>query len=248
MNFKFESVALTELEIKSIREGGKIWQKIKEELLLEVREGATGKYINDRAKELFDKYRVEEAFFNYKDFPGYICVSVNECIIHGLGNDIPFKKQDKVTLDIGFKYENIYVDSAVTKIVDPDSNQEYQNFVNRCYKSLWSAIKVAKSIKESGKTLYSGDIASAIEGMVKSFNDNCCSIIDNYVGHTIGRQLHQKPHVFNKGVKRSEGEELKANTVICIEPMFLKQTTGEYKFAPNGYDIIAKDSGAFTCH
>lgn len=248
MSLEQTSSVLNEQEIKDIREGGKIWQKIKGELLAETREGITGAQINSKAIELFKKYNVDPAFFNYNNFPGHICVSVNDCIIHGLGNDTPLKKTDKITLDIGFKYKSVYIDSAVTVIVDPEANPEYKSFIDKCHKALWAGIKMAKSIKEAGKPLYNGDIAFAIESLNRSFNDKNCSIIDGYVGHTIGRAIHQKPNVFNKGRRKGEGEELLPNTVICIEPMLLKQPNGAFKRGKNGHDIVSQVPGAMTCH
>lgn len=210
--------------------------------------GATGAQINNTAIHLFHKYNVEPAFFNYHEFPGHICVSVNDCIIHGLGNETILQSGDKVTLDIGFKYKSIYIDSAVTVILDPERNPEYQSFIDKCHKALWAGIKTAKSIKEAGQPLYNGDIAFAIESLNRSFNDKNCSIIDGYVGHTIGRKIHQKPNVFNKGRKKGEGEELLPNTVICIEPMLLQQPNGSFRKGKNGHDIMSNVPGAMTCH
>ncbi|GCE63956.1 M24 family metallopeptidase [Candidatus Mycoplasma haematohominis] len=243
-----DEITLSPEEIDEIREGGKIWQKVKQELVAEVKEGVSGADINRKAVEIFKKYEVEPAFFNYHDFPGHICVSVNDCIIHGVGNDTPLQKTDKITLDIGFKHKSVYIDSAVTVIVEPESNPEYQKFVNKCHKALWAGIKIAKSIKENKQVLKNGDIASAIEGLVRSWNDNKISLIDGYVGHTIGKALHQRPNVFNKGLKKGEGDILYPNRVICIEPMLLKQTTGEFAKGKNSYDIVSKVPGVFTCH
>lgn len=247
MYFKDE-VTLSPSEIEEMREGGKMWQKIKQELVAEVKEGVSGNDINRKAVELFEKYSVGAAFYKYQEFPCHICVSVNDCIIHGIGSDEPLKKTDKITLDIGFKHKSIYIDSAVTLIVDPESNPEYQKFVDKCHKLLWTGIKMAKTIVESGQPLKNGDIAYAIESLVRSWNDKSISLIDGYVGHTIGKELHQKPHVFNKGIKKGDGDVLKPNRVICIEPMLLKQTTGEFAKGKNGYDIVSKVQGAFTCH
>lgn len=229
-------------EIEAIREGGKIWQLIKNELVFFVKPGVTGKEINDEAKRLFDKYNVETAFYMYENFPGHICVSVNDCIIHGVGNDIPLNPEDKITLDIGFKHRGVYIDSATTLIVDPLSNPDYAKFIEKCRKALWAGIKAVKP------NCYNGDIAFAIESFVRSFNDREYSLINGYVGHTIGREIHQHPRIFNKGLKKGQGDKLSPNTVICIEPMLLKQNTGEFIKGSNGFDIFSKKKGAFTCH
>lgn len=239
---------LNEAEMQEMREGGAIWQKIKVALEAEVKVGVTGEQLNSKAKELFDLHQVEPAFFNYQDFPGHICVSVNDCIIHGVGNSTPLQAQDKITLDIGFKYKSMYIDSAFTTIVDPSSNEEYSKFIGYGKAALWAAIKKAKEIVESGKPLYNGDIAFTIESYIRSLNNKDLSLIDGFVGHGIGRKLHDKPHIFNKGKKPGEGDLLEANKVFCIEPMLLSQNTGEYKRGKNGFDIVSHKPNAFTCH
>lgn len=236
------SPSLSEQEIEHAREGGKIWISIKEELFALIKPGITGKQLDDKAKELFEKYSVEPAFLNYDRFPGYICVSVNDCIIHGVGNSEPLKPEDKVTLDIGFKNKTVFIDSAATCIVDEKTNPRYASFVEKCKKALWAGIKAVKP------NCFNGDIAFAIESLVKSFNDLECSLIDGFVGHAIGKDLHQKPRIFNKGMRKGHGDRIRPNTIICIEPMLLKQCSGEFIRGKNGFDIFAKKKGAFTCH
>ncbi|OAL10386.1 type I methionyl aminopeptidase [Candidatus Mycoplasma haematobovis] len=227
-------------EIKEMREGGKIWQLISKELKEFTKAGVTGAEVNNKAKELFDKHRVETAFYLYHNFPGHICISVNDCIIHGVGHDITFKSGDKVTLDIGFKHKSIFIDSAMTLIIDPDTNSKYVDFIEHGHKALWAGIKAVRP------KCTQGDIAYAIEKYV--IDNTKYAIIDGFVGHTIGKEIHLKPNIYNKGLKPGQGMIIKPGTVICVEPMLLDQDTGEHRKGENGFDIFSKKVGSMTCH
>lgn len=227
-------------EINEMREGGKIWRLISKELKEFTKAGVKGEEVNNKAKELFDKHQVDTAFYLYHDFPGHICISVNDCIIHGVGHDITFKAGDKVTLDIGFKYKNIFIDSAITLMIEPNSNTKYAEFIEHGYEALWAGIKAVKP------KCTQGDIAYAIEQYVT--NNTKYSIIDGFVGHAIGKQIHLKPNIYNKGLKPGQGAMIKPGMVICVEPMLLDQNTGEHKKGENGFDIFSKKPNAMTCH
>ncbi|AEG73745.1 methionine aminopeptidase [Mycoplasma haemofelis Ohio2] len=231
---------LTPAELDEMREGGKIWRSISKSLAEFVKPGITGKEINDKAAELFSQFGVGTAFYMYHNFPGNICISVNDCIIHGVGHDVTLSATDKVTLDIGFKHKSIFIDSAITLIVSPESNKKYADFIKLGKEALWEGIKAVKP------NCTQGDIAFAIDSFVKA--NSKYSIIDGFVGHAIGKQLHLNPHIFNKGMLKGQGVKIVPGMVICIEPMLLDQVTGEYTKGNNGFDILSKEPNAMTCH
>jgi methionyl aminopeptidase len=158
-----------------------------------------------------DYIRAEGAipgFKGYRGFPGTLCVSVNEEVVHGIPGERVLKNGDIVSIDCGCQKEGFYGDSAYSFPVG-EVSQENMMLLTRTKESLFLAIEVAVA----GRRV--GDIGAAVQDYVESFG---YSVVRELVGHGIGMQLHEKPDIPNYGRKGS-GAKLPEGLTICIEPM-----------------------------
>jgi methionyl aminopeptidase len=165
--------------------------------------------------ELANKVIVENGgiptFFEYGGFPGYVCISVNDEILHGIGNERKLLPGDLVTYDIGVTYQNRICDSAFSMIVPGKENKEAEDILKATQACLEETVKAVKP----GVT--TGDLGFITEQTAKKYG---YVVIKDFSGHGCGIKLHEEPMVFNYG-KRGTGEVLKPGMVICIEPMLL---------------------------
>lgn len=223
-------------EIKILREGGKILGSILKNLVSQVREGQTGTALNQQAEEMIAKAGGTPSFKNYHGFPAALCVSVNQAVVHGIPNDVPFKEGDLVGLDIGMKYKGLYTDTAVTVGVGRIS-AEAETLLFATKKSLEMAISKAKV---GG---YISDIGKAVEEFIKPYG---YGIVRDLAGHGVGREVHEDPHVvnFDPGHKT---EKMFDGLVIAIEPMMIMGGDWRVKTAKNGWDVLSKDN-TLTAH
>lgn len=151
------------------------------------------------------------AFYQYLGFKGHICISVNDCVIHGVPTDYVIKENDKVTFDVGVKYMDHYCDAAFTIIFG--NNVEAKNISDVCLESLNRAIKMIRpgiNTKEISKT-----IQNYVEGQGYY-------ILRDFCGHGCGNNIHEDPMIFNYRSMFAPSVILEPNMVICIEPMILK--------------------------
>lgn len=198
-------------EIELMRESGIIAAIILKHLVSEVKPGVTTQHLNDLAEQLITEHKVKPAFKNYQGFPGVLCTSVNEVIVHGAPSDRSLAEGDGIGLDFGVIYEGWYSDTALTVPVGEPS-YELARIIRVCKKALRLGIKKAKP----GST--TGDIGNTIQRYVESEG---YSLVRELVGHGIGRELHEDPQVPNYG-KRHTGTILKPGMVIAIEPMIVE--------------------------
>lgn len=177
-----------------------------------VRPGVTTKEVDDAAAEMMAEAQVKSAFLGYRlghrVFPGNICISINDEIIHGIGNQRRIQYGDIVKLDIGVVEDGWIGDTASTVAVGTvDSRTEELLRVTQ------TALRRAITVAHEGARV--GDIGAAIEEeAVKSR----FSVVREFVGHGVGRRLHEEPQVPNYG-RRGTGPRLKPGMTLAIEPM-----------------------------
>lgn len=219
-----------------IRQAGKIWKKTKDYLIQILNKNPYRTLIE--IDELVNKFIVSHGgtstFLGMYGFPKHICISVNDCIIHGIPDNYKLKDGDKVTFDIGVTFNNHICDAAFTYLM-PNCSKETKRIVEVCENSLKEALKYVKPGN------HTGDIGHAIETYVK---DNGYYLLEGFSGHGCGNKLHEDPAIYNEG-NIGYGPVLKKNMVICIEPMILSDSNDYY--VKNDWNIIAK-SHHLTAH
>jgi len=190
--------------------------------------GATGIEIDKACEEFIVKNGGRPSFKGLYGFPNSVCVSVNEVIIHGIPNDIPFKEGDIVGFDIGVEIDGWYGDAAITvpigqvdeisaKLIDVSRETLYHMIKH---------IKVGMRFKQLSKIA---------EDFIKSKG---FEPLRNYSGHGIGRSPHEDPQILNyvEG-KVNQGEKIKNGMVFCLEPMIC-QETGESATLEDNWSVV----------
>jgi methionyl aminopeptidase len=178
---------------------------------------------------------VEAAFKGYNGYPYCLCVSVNDEVVHGMPSERMLKTGDVVSLDMGIKYDGFYGDVAVTYPV---------GVIGENAKRLLEATEAAlyKAIDEAcvGNRLH--DISWAVQSFVEA---NGFSVVREFVGHGIGRNLHEEPQVPNFGT-RGTGVRLKEGMVLAIEPM-INEGGSDIMIRENGWTAATRD-GRLSAH
>jgi len=221
-------------EIAVMREGGAILSEIITEIKKEVLPGKSTEELNRLGEGLFFKYG-RPSFKGYENFPAGVCLSLNEEIVHGVPSKRILKEGDILSLDIGLFYKNFHTDMAITVPVGK-VDSEAARLLRVTQKALKEGIKRAK------EGSFFGDIGEAIEKYVNSQN---FTVLKNFCGHGIGRELHEDPQVLNFG-RKNTGLEIKKGMVFCIEPII---GTGfwEAEMAETGFTYKTKD-GSLAAH
>lgn len=222
-------------EIEKMREVCKRTKIILSHLILKTKVGDTGIDINTRAKQLFDDFNMESAFFGLYGFPAQLCISVNENIIHGIPDGIPFKNGDKISYDIGAKLNGFCSDTARTFILGIANDERHNKLISDTQEGLDAGIS---QIKEGVAVV---EIARAIENVALKYK---YGNVDEYGGHGIGQELHQDPHIGNS-VRRAKPVILIAGMTIAIEPMFI---LGDTKLVGEGKWNLKTADGSIGCH
>lgn len=191
-----------------MRKAGKVVAETVATLSEAIRPGMKTKELDAIAHKRIVGLGAKPSFKGYLGYPATICVSINDQIVHGIPGNRMIKDGDIVSLDVGAIVGGFHGDAAVTVPVGKVSS-EALNLIDTTRKALEVAIKVARA----GVRI--GDISSAIQNFVESRG---YSVVKEYVGHGIGRALHEEPQVPNYGVP-GKGLVLKSGMTIAIEPM-----------------------------
>jgi methionyl aminopeptidase len=225
----------TSSELEKLRESGRIVALVHQELKKLIKEGITTLELDTVAKELIVACGGVPAFLGYRGFPFTICASVNEVIIHGFPNDRKLKDGDVVSIDVGVIKNGFYGDAAFTMQVG-EGTPEVQRLIEKSYDTLNEAVSV---IKEGTTT---GMVGRVIEEYAAFYG---YSVVKNYIGHGIGRQLHMSPEIYNYG-RDCEGIKLKAGMCICVEPMLCIGEADNFRLS-DGWGVVTKD-GSLNAH
>ena len=191
--------------------------------------GAKTRELDRYAEDALRSRGVEPAFKGYRGFPGTICASRNEVVVHGIPSDEVLRKGDVISVDLGGILDGYYGDSAVTIPVG-DISAEARRLLDVASRSLEKGVEQARP----GNKLY--DISWAIQSCAE---EGGFSVVRDYVGHGIGRNLHEDPQVPNFG-KAGSGPRLRAGMVIAIEPM-VNEGTWEVDLRDDGWTVVTAD-------
>ncbi|QCT39624.1 type I methionyl aminopeptidase [Candidatus Saccharibacteria bacterium oral taxon 955] len=197
-------------QIQAMREGGKILAQIFDDIRGYVRSGLTeqdiDKFVDTKIKEYGASatYKTSEV-----NFPGTICISTNEEIVHGVPSSYVLRKGDVVSFDLVITYKDMKTDSAFTMVVDEQPKGAVKHLLSATERSLYAGIDAIKG------PVYTGDIGAAIERVLK---DAKLGIVRELVGHGVGLKMHMPPDIPNYG-RKGTGVLLKPGDTIAIEPM-----------------------------
>lgn len=195
-------------DLEGMRRSCRAVSEILEKVSGKVAPGVTTREIDEYAAELLAKAGGKSAFLGYRGFPGNICISVNEEVVHGIGGSRKLCYGDAVKLDIGIILDGWVGDTALTVpvgAVDP----AVERLLRRTEEALYKGIDQARA----GNRL--GDIGAAIEKWVAQGG---YTVVREFVGHGVGRKLHEEPQIPNYG-KPGTGPKLKPGMTLAIEPM-----------------------------
>lgn len=196
-------------EISLMREAGKMVALTREEVKKHIKPGMDTKTLDRIAEDYILSLGGIPSFKDYNGFPGSVCLSVNEVVVHGIpSKKVILKEGDLVSLDIGVLYKGYHGDSAWTFPVGAIS-EENQQLLDVTLQSLYEGLK---QIKPGNRV---SDISHAIEAYVKPYG---YGIVEEFTGHGIGSKLHEDPYVPNFG-KPGTGPVLKKGMTLCVEPM-----------------------------
>ncbi|CCY28083.1 MAG: type I methionyl aminopeptidase [Candidatus Faecisoma sp.] len=198
----------TEEEIELMRIAGKIVGDTHNYLKQFIKPGIRTKELDKLAYDYILSRDATPSFKGYMGFPGTVCISINDEVVHGIPSNRKLKEGDIVSIDIGACYKGYHGDSAWSYPVGKIS-KEKEYLLKHTEESLFEGLKEAKS----GNRI--GDISHAIENHAKKYH---LGVVKELVGHGIGNCVHQKPDVPNYG-KRGCGMELKSGMTIAVEPM-----------------------------
>ena len=227
-----------EQKIVAMRKGGKILGEVLHDLKDYVKPGMTGLEIDAWVRTEIEK-RGAKVAYDYLDepFPGAICISVNDALVHGAPTDEPLEEGDKVSFDLDVLYDGYYTDSAFTMLVGGKGSPAVKQMIKTTEEALWAGINVVRA----GARI--GDIGYAVEKVLRKGK---LGVIENYIGHGIGKEMHAVPEVPNYGM-RGHGYVLKAGDTICIEPMSCLGKPANYVDKDSNWTVRMKD-GSIGCH
>ena len=235
-------IVKTKDEIEGIRRSSRIVAEVLEVLREFVRPGLTTWALNRKAEEVIRKRRGRPAFkgykpsFNSEAYPAAICASVNEEVVHGLPSKRRVLREgDIVSVDVGVVLNGFFGDGAATLAVGEISDNA-RRLMEVTEQALYRGIEQAVP----GNRV--GDISCAVQKWVESHN---YSVVREYVGHGVGKQIHEDPPIPNFG-NCSEGPRLVEGMTIAIEPM-VAEGRGEVSVRPDGWTAYTKD-GSLAAH
>lgn len=222
--------------IEFMREAGKINAQVSELMSTYIKPGISTKELDKIAFDFIKSKDAIPSFKGYGGFPATICASVNNQLIHGIPSDIILKEGDIVSIDVGTYKNGFHADAARTFAVGNISD-EAKRLIDVTRECFFEGIKFAKV----GYYLY--DISAAIQ---KYIEDNGFSVVRDYVGHGIGKNLHEDPQIPNFRPLNKKGPKLIKGMTLAIEPM-VNVGAKDIKVLQDGWTVVTKD-GSLCAH
>ncbi len=222
-------------EIARMEKANRIVAEILEEVKERVRPGVETRELDELAEEGCRRHKVEPAFKGYRGYPSCICISVNEEIVHGIPGPRVIKDGDLVSLDFGVRYDGYYGDAALTVPVG-EVAPEAQELLAVTAESLDAAIAQV----QIGARLT--NISHAVQTVVEGHG---FAVIREFVGHGIGRSLHEDPQIPNFGPP-GRGPVMQAGMTMAIEPMTCSGSW-RVRILPDGWTAVTQD-GSLAAH
>ncbi|MFC1998107.1 type I methionyl aminopeptidase [Chloroflexota bacterium] len=222
-------------EIDIMRQAGRIVAIVLEKLESSVEPGITTGQLNKIAEEEAKKNNAIPSFKGYRGFPASICVSVNDQIVHGIPSKRVLNEGDIVSIDFGVIYNGFQGDAARTVAVGKISS-DAQKLMQATREALMAGIAKVRD------GVHLGDVSSAVQKHVES---NGFSVVREYVGHGIGRDMHEDPQIPNFG-SAGRGPILRKGMTIAIEPM-VNAGGWQTRLTESGWTVLTAD-GSLSAH
>ncbi len=219
----------TRREIEIMRKAGHLVAQSLELVRNTIKPGVTTKELDQLVEDFLRSNNAIPTFKGYNGFPYSICASVNEEVVHGFPSSRKLIAGDIISIDIGATLEGYVGDSAKTFFVG-DVDAEKKHLVEATKQSFYEGIKFAKT------TYRLSDISHAIQAYAESQG---LSVVRDYVGHGIGKKMHESPQVPNFG-KPNKGPRLQEGMVLAIEPM-INAGTYNVKVLEDGWTVVTSD-------
>ncbi len=225
-----------EREIEAMRKANRYVSLILDSLAKVVEPGIPSIELEEHAQSMCREFDVKPAFQGYQGFPYAICCSINDEVVHGFPSERIINAGDIVSIDMGVIYDGFYGDSARTFAAGQIS-EEAERLIKITRESLYKGIEQARP----GNNLF--DISSAIEEYATAEG---MGVVKRFVGHGIGRALHEKPEVPNFKVPGGTGVPLMSGMVLAIEPM-LTLGSAEVNILDDDWTAVTAD-GSLAAH
>ena len=222
-------------EIAIMRDANQIVAEVHEELKLRAVPGTTTRELDEIAERIAVKRKAKCAFKGYRGYPNCLCTSLNEVIVHGIPSDRALKEGDILSLDFGVIYKGFCGDAAITIPVG-ETSERAENLMRTTEECLQKAIGL----------MYVGNRLADVSAEIQEHAEkNGYSVVRDFVGHGIGRSLHEDPQVPNYG-KSGTGIRLKRGMVLAVEPMVNEGDWG-IRILKDGWTAVTKD-GSLSAH
>jgi len=219
-----------------MRPAGWVAGKVLEEMAAFVRPGVTTRQLDNFAAERIRSHGAKSAFLGYRNFPCQTCLSVNDEVVHGLASDRELKFGDLLSMDVGVVYKGFIGDTARTVSVGGCSLAA-QRLLDVTERALYLGIAQARP----GNRVV--DISVAVQAYVEA---NGFGVVREFVGHGVGRSMHEEPQVPNFDEGKKSSPRLKPGMTIAIEPM-VNAGGPNVKILKDGWTVVTQD-GSLSAH
>ncbi|MFY9489048.1 MAG: type I methionyl aminopeptidase [Solirubrobacterales bacterium] len=226
----------TSEQIDAMAASGRVQAKALQLAISKARPGATTAEIDSAVEKFIVSQGGVPSFKGYKGFPGSICASVNDMVVHGIPGPQKLEKGDLISIDIGVTLDGWVSDAAVTVAVGGEAGAVANALMDTTKQSLFDAVEQC----QVGNRL--GDVSHAVQQTVEAAG---FSVIRELIGHGVGRQMHEEPQVPNYG-EPGTGPILKPGMVIAIEPM-VNVGGPSITMGDDGWAVYSSD-GSLTAH
>ena len=230
-----EIILKSERDLEAMRPACAIASLVLDEVAAFIQPGVTTKEVDEFAVARMKALGAKSAFLGYRKYPCHLCISVNEQVVHGLAGPRQLRFGDIVSLDVGVVYNGFIGDTARTVAVGGCSVAA-QRLMDVCEKALYEGIAQALP----GQRVV--DISRAVQKYVEG---NGFSVVREFVGHGVGRTMHEEPQVPNF-VDGKKSEKLRPGMTIAIEPM-INAGRPEVKILNDGWTVVTQD-GSLSAH
>ncbi|MBN1558178.1 MAG: type I methionyl aminopeptidase [Lentisphaerae bacterium] len=216
-------------DLEAMRESGGVAARVRDAVAERIAPGVTTGELGDYAAEVMRAHGAESAFLGYRGYPGQICVSVNEEVVHGIPGRRRIRMGDIVSLDVGVRLGGFVGDTATTVMVGV-SDPDVMRLVDVTRRALEAGIGAARA---RGRL---SDVSHAVE---RTAVDAGLSVVREFVGHGIGRSMHEDPQIPNFGPP-GRGPRLKPGMTLALEPM-VNMGGAEVEIQPDGWTVVTRD-------